>query len=202
MGLRGPVTPAQEEDLRRIARNQSHLLGIINDILNFARLEAGTLEITLEVLPLHDVLAGLDPLVAPQLGQRQLSFRVEDCDPAILVHADREKVQQILLNLLANATKFTEPGGEITVRAGCDDSRVHIDVSDTGVGITAEKLGDIFEPFVQVHRSLSHPTSGTGLGLAISRDLARKMGGDITVTSTPGAGSTFSVSLPRVEVAD
>jgi len=198
MGLRGPLTPTQEEDLRRIARNQTHLLGIINDILNFARLEAGGVDLEIEDMLVHEVLSGIEPLVAPQLGQRQLAFRLEPIDRTLSMRADRERVQQILLNLLTNAGKFTEPGGDISVGAACDGSTVRIAVRDTGVGIPSDKLDAIFEPFVQVHRALARPTAGTGLGLAISRDLARKMGGDITVASTPGAGSTFTLAIPRV----
>jgi signal transduction histidine kinase len=198
MGLRGPLTSTQEEDLRRIARNQTHLLGIINDILNFARLDAGTVDIDIEDTPVHEVVADIEPLIAPQLGQRQLDFVISPCDRTLSMRADREKVQQVLLNLLTNAVKFTEPGGEIGLRVTSDATTVNIAVHDTGAGIAPDKLGAIFEPFVQLHRSHAHPTTGTGLGLAISRDLARKMGGDITVSSTPGTGSAFTLALPRV----
>lgn len=199
MGLHGPLTPAQQEDLRRIARNQAHLLGIINDILNFASLEAGRVDIYLEDGPVHELIEDVEPLVAPRLGERNLGFVVDTGDPSLHVRADREKARQILLNLLTNACKFTEPGGQIGIRFGAEHGMVHIDVRDTGVGIAPEKLSAIFEPFVQVNRSLAHPTSGTGLGLAISRDLARRMGGDVTVQSNRGAGSTFTLALPRAD---
>ncbi|MGE5731993.1 MAG: ATP-binding protein [Gemmatimonas sp.] len=197
LGIRGPLNEQQLEDLRRIARNQAHLLSIINDILNFARVEAGYMDFSLEPLPAHEVIGGIEPFMAPQLAQRHLRFSLHPCDRSLVMIADRDKTQQVLLNLLANATKFTEPGGEIEVRVTGDDTTVRIYVSDTGIGIPADRLDAIFEPFVQVHRSLTERVSGTGLGLSISRDIARKMGGDIGVRSVLGEGSTFTLSLPR-----
>jgi signal transduction histidine kinase len=117
------------------------------------------------------------------------------------VLADRDKLQQILLNLLSNAVKFTEPGGRITLRAGvradAPDPVVRFEVVDTGIGIPPEQLARVFEPFVQVDAKLTRTREGTGLGLAISRDLARGMGGELTVTSVVGTGSTFTLTLPR-----
>ena len=120
-------------------------------------------------------------------------------DPQLCVRADREKAQQVLINLLTNAVKFTPEGGEIAVRARVDESSrmVLIDVSDTGIGIPAEQLARVFEPFVQVPAHGQGEREGTGLGLAISRDLARGMGGELTASSTPGQGSTFRLALPR-----
>jgi signal transduction histidine kinase len=202
LGIRGPVNEQQQEDLRRIARNQAHLLSIINDILNFARVEAGYVDFTLERVPAHDVIMGVEPFMAPQISQRRLRFFLRPCDQSLTMLADRDKAQQVLLNLLVNATKFTDPGGEIEVCATGDDDTVRISVSDTGVGIPPDRLDAIFEPFVQVHRSLKHPIGGTGLGLSISRDIARKMGGDISVTSVLGEGSTFTLVLPRTQPLD
>jgi signal transduction histidine kinase len=197
MGLRGPLTEKQRDDLRRISRNQAHLMSIINDILNFARLEAGSVDLELTTVPAREILGGIEPIIAPQIEQKQLRFWLGECDPSISVWADREKVQQVLLNLLTNAAKFTHAGGRVTLSVLHDSSLVSIRVTDDGVGIPPDKLEAIFEPFVQVHRSLTQPTPGTGLGLAISRDLARKMGGDITVESIQGEGSTFTLALPR-----
>jgi signal transduction histidine kinase len=118
-------------------------------------------------------------------------------DPALTVHADREKLQQIALNLLANAIKYTAPGGAIRLSAEDEGEMVRIHVRDSGRGIAADKLDRIFEPFVRVDTGYARQTEGTGLGLAISRDLARALGGDLTVTSTLGEGSTFTLSLPR-----
>lgn len=112
------------------------------------------------------------------------------------VIADKHRLQQILINLVGNAIKFTPEGGTVRVEASGEDGRAVIRVNDTGVGIPADRLDSIFEPFVQVDAELTRTAAGAGLGLAISRDLARMMGGDLTVTSTIGKGSTFAVSLP------
>jgi signal transduction histidine kinase len=118
-----------------------------------------------------------------------------------MVRADSERLRQVLLNLLSNAIKFTEPGGCITVAVETSSNEARIRVQDTGCGIAADKLEHVFEPFVQVHRTLSEPMGGVGLGLAISRELTRAMDGHLTLESTVGEGSTFTVSLPVVDVA-
>ena len=112
--------------------------------------------------------------------------------------ADREKLEQILINLLSNAVKFTPSGGEVSLACEADDNRVTIEVRDTGVGINPDKLHRIFEPFVQLDQSLTRSRDGVGLGLAISRDLARGMSGELSARSTPGAGSTFTLTLPTM----
>jgi signal transduction histidine kinase len=147
-------------------------------------------------------LAAAEALILPQVRARALALDTTECDPGLTVRADREKLQQILVNLLSNAVKFTDGGGRIAVecRGYADAVRgemVAIAVRDTGVGIPADKLEAIFEPFVQVGRALHSPVEGTGLGLAISRDLARGMRGDLAVESAEGAGSTFTLMLPR-----
>jgi signal transduction histidine kinase len=198
MGLRGPTTPEQQEDLGRIMRSQRHLLSVINDILNFARLEAGHVEYHIATIPVSDLLGDLESLIRPQLVAKQLEF---DCEPVsndLRTRADTEKVRQVLLNLLANAVKFTPPGGRVRVECTHDAARVYIRVTDTGIGIPLDRRGAVFEPFVQLHRTLAQPAEGTGLGLAISRDLARGMGGELTVESEPGLGSVFTLALARV----
>ena len=201
MGLHGPVTDEQRSDLERIRVSQHHLLGLINDVLNFAKVDAGRIEYDLERVALDVVLEECEAMVLPQVHRKRISYTYEECGERVFVAADRSKVQQIILNLLSNAVKFTAEGGSLT--ASCDQvesvGRVH--VSDTGIGIEPDKLESIFEPFVQIDRSLNQPGQGAGLGLAISRSLARGMGGDITVTSTPGSGSTFTLVLPRWESA-
>jgi signal transduction histidine kinase len=197
MGVRGPVTPSQREDLERIERSQRHLLGLINDVLNFAKLEAGRVHFTIARVPMHDIFLGVEALVLPQLHAKGLRYAdAGDCHD-VVVHADEEKARQVLINLLSNAVKFTPAGGEIRVACRVDDQWVHTSVSDSGVGIPADRLDAIFEPFVQVDRGLTSRQEGTGLGLAISRDLARHMGGELTASSTVGAGSTFTLTLPR-----
>jgi hypothetical protein len=194
--ISGPVTPAQREQLERIQHSQSHLLGIINDILNFSRMEAGQVVYDIGPVDIQAVIALVVPMVAPQADTARLRLTTGHCPGGIVARADRAKVEQILLNLLSNAVKFTKKGGEIEVACGLEGDRVVVSVRDTGVGIPADQLDKIFAPFVQVGRSLASPKEGTGLGLAISRDLARAMGGDLTVASEEGRGSTFTLTLP------
>jgi PAS domain S-box-containing protein len=200
MGIYGPTTDGQLEALKRIDRSQRHLLGLINDILNLARIEAGRVDYRLEDVVLEDVVRELAPMVEPQFGAKQLTYEVCLPTPSFIVRADREKLTQILLNLLSNAAKFTPAGGHVTLdavtRPGALNS-VFVRVTDTGIGIPGERLEAIFEPFVQVHTTRTRTTEGTGLGLAISRDLARGMGGDLRVRSTEGKGSTFTLRLVR-----
>jgi signal transduction histidine kinase len=198
-GIRGPVTPQQAQDLGRIRQNQRLLVAVVNDILNFAKVESGHIEYHLDDLALRGVLARLEDLVRPQLLAKNLHYRMDDCDPAVLVRADRDKLEQVLLNLLSNAVKFTPSGGAIDVVCEPGDDRIVIRVSDSGQGIPADKLDTIFEPFVQVDRSLTSIRDGVGLGLAISRALARAMGGDLVVRSAVGVGSAFSLALPRTQ---
>ena len=197
MGLRGPVTEEQRQDLERIRRSQQLLLGIINDLLNFSRIEAGQITYDIRPVAVRDVIDTVTQIIRPQAQLKGITFEVAPCPSDAIARADRGKVDQILLNLLSNAIKFTKQGGRVVLRCGVAADRVLIEVSDTGRGIPADKLEAIFEPFVQVGRSLTQTGEGTGLGLAISRDLARAMGGDITVTSDLAVGSTFTLTLPR-----
>lgn len=196
-GVRGPISDSQTADIERIKQAGRHLLSLINDILNFAKIEAGHVHIVPENISLHEALANLETLVAPQLHERKLSYVYHPCDASLTAYADPERLQQVLLNLLSNAVKFTPPGGEISVDCVSDSETVAVRVTDTGPGIKAEEMTSIFEPFVQLNRTHSANNGGTGLGLAISRDLARAMGGDITVESRLGSGSAFTVSLRR-----
>ncbi len=208
MGIRGPVTAEQREDLARVRRAGQHLQSLINDILNHARLEAGTVRYDLQTVLLDEVVADVEALVSPQLRARALTFSHDGCatdtpERPHAVRADGEKVRQVLLNLMTNAIKFTAPGGRIELACAIDrgaDGRptvVRLRVSDTGRGIASGALTQIFEPFVQVDRHRTHESQqGVGLGLAISRDLARGMGGDLTAESTPGVGSAFTLTLP------
>ncbi|WP_025415101.1 PAS domain-containing sensor histidine kinase [Gemmatirosa kalamazoonensis] len=196
LGVRGALTADQRSDVERILHNQRHLLGIINDILNFARLDAGHLTYDVADVRLRELVEAMEPLIGPQLREKAIAFEVDACGASLVARADAEKVRQILLNLLANAVKFTASGGRVWVACEAASGAVLVSVHDTGVGIPPERLDDVFEPFVQVHRSLAMPTGGTGLGLAISRELARGMGGDLTVRSVPAEGSTFVLRLP------
>jgi signal transduction histidine kinase len=151
----------------------------------------------MQTVPVRDLLDGLDALFAPQLNTRHIVYEWIPGDDDVTVFADPDRARQVLQNLVSNAVKFTAPGGRISVRAAARGNSVRISVRDTGIGVPAEKLEFIFEPFVQLDRDLASPREGAGLGLAISRDLARAMGGDITARSTPGNGSTFTFALPH-----
>lgn len=197
MGIRGPVNEAQRADLDRINRSQAHLLGIINDILKFAKLESGQLELKIEEFPVDAALYAAEELVRPQVDAKKIRYRYVAGDERVTVRADRDRFQQIVLNLLANAAKFTPDGGAITVSWEVRGGLVLTHVTDTGIGIGEEQIERIFDPFVQVDASTTRKSEGVGLGLAISRDLARQMGGDVTVTSRSGKGSTFTLAVPR-----
>jgi len=197
MGLRGPVTEAQLADLARIKRSQHHLLGLINDILNFARLEAGRAHFAVDDVSLDVAADDVTALVLPQLRAKGLTLARDAAWPrGLAVRADREKLQQVLVNLLTNALKFTDAPGAVTLVAERVGPEVRVRVRDTGIGIPGDQLARVFEPFVQVDPRLARAREGTGLGLAISRDLARGMGGDLTAESVPGVGSTFTLTLP------
>ena len=199
MGIKGPVTEGQVDDLQRIGRSQAHLLGLINDIMNFVRLESGRVVFHNTRNRVRDVLDTIEALTGPQIQASQLEYTVVHCEDSQAVWGDREKIQQILINLVSNSIKFTAAGG--TIEVSCDQSGddVVIQISDTGKGIPREKLAEIFDPFVQVNPEYTRPQDGVGLGLAISRDLARGMGGDLTADSEVGVGSTFTVRLPASE---
>jgi len=196
MGIRGPVTSEQRADLARIRASQRHLLGLINEVLNYAKLETGAVRFDLEAVRADDALRAAEALVVPHVRAKGLALTVAPPPPDVVVRADREKLQQILLNLLSNAVKFTPAGGEIALGASAEGDVVRLRVRDTGIGIPADKLESVFEPFVQVRGDLTRTADGTGLGLAISRDLARGMGGDLTVESAVGVGSAFVLALP------
>jgi PAS domain S-box-containing protein len=199
MGLHGPLTEAQRHALSRIRHSQQHLLRLIDDILQFTKLDAGQVQLDVADVSLTDCTARLDAILGPQIAAKHLRLSWDVSDPAgapLFVRADRHRLLQIIVNLVTNAVKYTGDGGAITVSAGADAASAYVRVHDTGCGIPAARLADVFEPFVQLERGYTSP-EGVGLGLAISRDLARAMGGDITVESDVGRGSTFTVTLPR-----
>ena len=195
LGIRGPVTEQQRADLERIMRSQAYLLSLINDVLNFAKIESGHMKVDQVPVPIADVVEGMRDFVQPQVRERELHFTIVNCEESLMVRGDRDKVQQILLNLLSNALKFTPAGGSITLRCARSGHGAVVSVEDTGQGIASDKLEWIFEPFVQVDRRYKREQEGIGLGLAISRELARAMGGDLVVRSEEGKGSTFELVL-------
>ena len=196
LGVPGPVNDQQRVHLDRIKRSQAHLLAIINDILSFTKIEAGQLSYDFGNVVLDDTAESVAMLLGAQAQLKGLTLRHVSGDVAVNAWADRAKVEQIVLNLVSNALKFTESGGEITITTRTDRDHALISVKDTGHGIAQDQLEAVFEPFVQVGRTLTSQREGTGLGLAISRDLARAMRGDVTVESEPGVGSQFTLSLP------
>ena len=197
LGIHGPVTAEQREALDRVQRSKRLLLGLINQVLNYARIETGAVRYQMADVPLHEVLVTCGSIVAPQLRAQGLAYRYGGCDSALTVRADQEKLQQVIINLLANAVKFTDRGGTISVAVEPGQSTVTIRVRDTGIGIARDRLGEIFDPFVQLDAQYTRTRDGVGLGLAISRDLTSGMGGELKVASEIGEGSEFSVVLGR-----
>lgn len=196
MGMRGPVTEQQRQAIERIRRSQQHLLGIVNDILTLAKTETGRIPLHLERIDVNDLLDRVHFLMEPMFTESGAQYSFERCDPPIRVVADADRVQQVMVNLLSNAVKFSRGGAPVRVSCEVRDHLVAIQVGDEGPGIDREKQEIIFEPFVQLSAGLTRTAEGSGLGLAISRELARVMGGDVTVESEPGHGSTFRLFLP------
>jgi signal transduction histidine kinase len=196
MEVPGPLSDGQRDALERIVRNEKHLLQLIDDLLSYAKLEAAEVRYVLRDVPVAAALEELESATAPQVAAAGVRLALESCPRGLTARADPDKLRQIMLNLLSNAIKFTPRDGTITVWCGTAGERVLLHVRDTGVGIPADRLEAIFDPFYQVGRALDRPAVGVGLGLTISRDLAVGMGGDLYVASEPGAGSTFTLSLP------
>jgi len=196
LGVRGAITPEQRDDLMRIQDSQRQLLEIINGVLSYAKVEAGVLHYAVEDVVMDELLARCQALVATEIREHGLELRYADCTTGLAARADGEKVQQIVMNLLNNAIKFTPRGGRVTLSCAAEeDKRLMVRVSDTGNGIDAGDLECIFHPFVQVDSKITRAHEGTGLGLAIGREMARGMGGDLRVESTPGEGSVFTLTL-------
>jgi signal transduction histidine kinase len=197
LGLKGPVTDGQKDMLVRIKKAQKHLESLITEVLTFSKLEAGTETLTLADVSLETVLREVQSLVRPQLDAKELEFIYRGSDAVELVIADEGKLKRIMVNLLTNAIKFTPRNGHVTLASRADGSRIVITVQDTGVGIAADRIDTIFEPFVQIPGQKSMNPDGVGLGLAIGKRLARAMNGSLTATSAPGEGTSFELVLPR-----
>jgi signal transduction histidine kinase len=208
MGVTGPVTPGQQAQLERIRVSSAHLLTLINDILDVAKVEAGHMAVEHTREPVAEVVAEAVALVGLQAQAGALTLRDECPDSRAVYVGDRDRVRQIVVNLLSNALKFTTAGGRVTIRCGTTarpdaDAQLagagpwtYLAVEDTGIGIPAGQLPRIFQPFVQAEEGHTRTRGGTGLGLTISRQLARLMGGDLTATSREGTGSRFVLWLP------
>ena len=194
-GVLGEVNPRQRDALARGRAAAEHLLALINDILDLAKIEAGKMPLHLGDVPLREVILEVAQQMEPLVRKKQLEFSINvdpECPP---IYTDRTKVKQVLLNLLSNAVKFTSRG-RIAVEARCAPGGVRIDVVDTGIGIKPSDLQAIWEDFRQVDQSRTREFGGTGLGLSITRKLLERLGGSATAQSTYGQGSTFSVYLP------
>jgi len=196
LGTKGSLNEQQLESLERVRVNQAHLTNLINDVLSFARLEAGPLPFERVPIRVIDAIDELNPLIQPDVQRKQLDLVSNVSDPSLAVCADPQKLRQILLNLLSNAVKFTDDGGRIAIDADASDGRVHICVTDSGVGIPAEHIDKVFDPFYQVEGGTKRRFPGIGLGLTIARNLARGMQGDIVLQSEVGVGTKAAVVLP------
>jgi PAS domain S-box-containing protein len=194
MGLRGPMSGEQLADLDRIHHAYKHLARLVDDLLSYNKIAAGRSALEVDDVSLADTLRGIEDLVAPQASARGIVVEMADVPAETIVRADPERVKQIMLNLLGNAVKFTDVNGRVSLSTYLRGHQAFIDVTDTGPGIPPEKLDVVFEPFVRLRAG--EGSNGFGLGLAISRELARAMGGDLTVTSELGIGSRFTLCLP------
>lgn len=201
-GQCGPLTEEQRDAMQQIQDAGAELLRMINDILAFAQVESGQFTVRATEMTVRSALTRAETLVRLRAEEAGLTLDVADCHDTIAVYADPDRLQQILLNLLTNALKFTKPGGRVSVECEQIDERVRIRVRDTGIGIPRDQLGRVFDAFVQLDQQPEDPTQrGVGLGLAISRDLARAMDGELTAESTLGEGSVFTIELPAVMAA-
>lgn len=189
-------TPAQRDSVEHILKGGRHLLALINEVLDIARIEAGMLDIVLAPVALDDVLREAVALIGPLAAQRAIRIEAPQGQAGLYVQADHKRLLQVLLNLVSNAVKYNQAGGSVALRVRCDDARIWIEVRDSGPGIAPELQQRLFMPFERLGAERQQ-VEGTGLGLAVSRQLVRAMGGDITLDSAPGQGSTFAVALPR-----
>ena len=194
------ASPKAREYARHINESGHHLLALINDVLDLAKVEAGKYQLEDEALLLRSLVAGAIRMVGPDIQKAGLEIGVEIPDGMPRVRADRRALKQILLNLLSNAIKFTPEGGRITVSAALLDDGVCIAVADTGIGIPAADLTRLGTPFEQVNDRFARSKNGVGLGLALCRDLAELHGGRLAICSTEGKGTTVSLLLPKQRI--
>jgi signal transduction histidine kinase len=197
-GVSGRMTAEQRDSLTRVDSNARHLLSIINDILDISRIEAGKMPLKLTEFPvpelIAEVMAELDPIIA----RSRLKVTTELDAGAVLLRSDRQKVKQIVLNLLSNALKFTREGSiTLSSRYRRASGEIWLAVNDTGIGIAAHNHARIFEDFQQADESLTRAYGGAGLGLSICKRLASMLGGRITLASKLGVGSVFTLVLPH-----
>jgi signal transduction histidine kinase len=215
MGLAGELTEKQREYVGRVQGSSRHLLSLVNDVLDLSKIEAGEMAVRSEALPLRATADRALAQVEPQARAKAIAVSLEwSCPEDDVYVGDEDRVSQVLVNLLSNAVKFTEPGGAVTMTCSAEASGppsladvgdrgwVAVEVADTGIGIAPDKLEAVFDPFMQVDGTHTRREGGTGLGLAISRRLARLMSGELTLESTPGHGSRFTLWLPTTLKGD
>jgi signal transduction histidine kinase len=195
VGVAGPVTEQQQDFLMRIRLAQQHLLGIINDLLNYSRIEAGQITYDMASVSLGEMVDRVTAMVTPQANAKGITISRERWDASITARADQLKLEQVVLNILSNAVKFTPRRGSIMISCDADEKTRRIRIRDTGPGVPATDAERIFEPFVQLGRSHGNPQEGAGLGLAISRDLARAMGGELSLAQGEHEGAEFVLEL-------
>jgi CheY-like chemotaxis protein len=193
------LTEEQHDSVRQITKGGWHLLGLIDEVLDISRIESGSVSLSTEPVLASEVLSESADLIRPMAAQRGIRFiggAPLDCDSYVL--ADRQRVKQILLNLMSNAVKYNRVGGSVSVHCARTDEQLRISVSDTGPGIATEHLGLLFVPFERLGAEHSD-VDGTGIGLALSRSLAEVMGGTLEVDTSFGRGATFTLALPLAE---
>jgi signal transduction histidine kinase len=194
-GITGPVTELQRQQLGRINASARHLLGLIDEILTFARVDIGRERVRWESMSVNHTLGDAAALVEPMAAAKDIRFIVELLEEDQAIQTDGTKLRQMLVNLLSNGIKFTDKG-EVRVSCAVNTGNLEVRIADTGVGIAAENIENVFEPFWQAEQTATRKTGGTGLGLSVTRKLARLLGGDVTVASKQGAGTTFLLTLP------
>jgi signal transduction histidine kinase len=194
-GITGPVTELQRQQLGRINASARHLLGLIDEILTFARVDVGRERIRWESMSVNHTIADSAGLVEPMAAAKSIDFIVDLLEEDQAIQTDGTKLRQMLVNLISNGIKFTE-NGEVRVGCAVSDGILEVSIADTGVGIPAENIEEVFELFWQAEQTATRKTGGTGLGLSVTRKLARLLGGDVTVTSRVGMGTTFLLTLP------
>jgi signal transduction histidine kinase len=192
----GPLNEKQTEAIANIHRNEKQLLGIVEEVFGFIRAEKGQVSVKSEDVQVAAAFDAVEPLIEPEFRRKHFVVKRDLGRPQLAVHADPKSLEQILMSLLSNATKYTSDGGEITLGATAEGRQVRIWVRDTGVGISQAEIDRVFDPFFQADRGRTRRFAGVGLGLTIARDLARRMKGEITIASKPGSGTTASVVLP------
>lgn len=199
-GITGPVSELQRQQLGRINASARHLLGLIDEILTFARVDIGRERVRWESMSVNQTLTDAAALIESLASSKKLNYTIELLNEDQSIQTDGTKLRQMLVNLLSNAVKFTEQG-EVRLTTSLRDGMLEIRVADTGVGIDSANIEYVFEPFWQLEQNATRKSGGTGLGLSVTRKLARLLGGDVSVASRLGAGTTFLLTLPMVAPA-